>query len=141
MVYVTLVSTGLPWWQTPQGLFQIWAKIRVGNMSRTDPRAGSYYFLQDVPWAMYFDGPYALHTAYWHDGFGYPRSHGCVNLSPRDAHWLFDWTAPTLQGHGWAIRSTEEQPGTWIYVYSAPVPVAKFESWSGGQPAERGLIE
>jgi hypothetical protein len=45
---------------------------------------------------MYFSGSYALHAAFWHERFGHPRSHGCVNIAPRDARWLFFWTAPNL---------------------------------------------
>ena len=50
-----------------------------------------YYYLEDVPWILYFDKSRALHGAYWHNGYGYPRSHGCVNLSPADAQWLYNW--------------------------------------------------
>jgi lipoprotein-anchoring transpeptidase ErfK/SrfK len=50
-----------------------------------------FYYLQDVPWTMYFDEARALHAAYWRTYFGYPASHGCVNLSPTDANWLFHW--------------------------------------------------
>ena len=90
MVYATLVSTGLPGWNTPPGLFQTWLRVRVGKMSGAYNRP-DYYFLEDVRWTMYFNKDIGLHTAYWHDGFGYKRSHGCVNLSPTDARWLFDW--------------------------------------------------
>ncbi len=74
------------------------------------------YFLEKVPWSMYFDKDVALHGAYWHDKFGTRRSHGCVNLSPADAHWLFDWTAPTSRSN-WTL-STLESPGTWVWVHS-----------------------
>jgi hypothetical protein len=137
MVFATLVSTGLPWWPTPEGLFRIWTKIRIGNMSRTTPDPVSSYYLQDVPWTMYFQGPYGLHTAYWHDGFGYQRSRGCVNLSPRDAHWLFEWAAPSLQREQWAIFSTEESPGTWVYVHNAPVTLTQFGTSAELRPTGR----
>jgi hypothetical protein len=140
MVFATLVSTGLPWWQTPEGLFRIWTKIRISNMSRTTPEGG-YYYLQDVPWTMYFQGPYGLHAAYWHDGFGYQRSRGCVNLSPRDARWLFEWAAPSLQEEQQAVFSTEENPGTWVYVYNAPAILTQSETWHELRPAERELAE
>jgi lipoprotein-anchoring transpeptidase ErfK/SrfK len=58
------------------------------------------YRIDDVPWVQYFYGGYALHGAFWHDNFGQPKSHGCVNLSPRDALTLFDMTEPTLPD-GW----------------------------------------
>jgi len=92
MVYATLVSTGLPGWDTPPGLSQVWLKVRSGKMSGGYNRP-DYYFLEDVPWTMYFNKDIGLHTAYWHDGFGYKHSHGCVNLAPLDARWLFEWAS------------------------------------------------
>jgi lipoprotein-anchoring transpeptidase ErfK/SrfK len=50
-----------------------------------------YYFLEDVPWILYYDGQRALHGSYWHDHYGLRGSHGCVNLTPRDARWLYDF--------------------------------------------------
>jgi lipoprotein-anchoring transpeptidase ErfK/SrfK len=51
-----------------------------------------YYYIEDVTHTMYFDGEMSLHAAYWHDDFGRPKSHGCVNLAPRAAEWLFFWS-------------------------------------------------
>jgi lipoprotein-anchoring transpeptidase ErfK/SrfK len=90
MVYATLVSSGLRGWDTPVGLNRVWLKVAAGKMSGAEGRP-DYYFLEDVPWTMYFNGDVALHAAYWHDGFGYRHSHGCVNLAPSDAQWLFQW--------------------------------------------------
>jgi LysM repeat protein len=90
MVYATLVSSGLPGWDTPKGLNRVWLKVKAGKMSGAQGRP-DYYFLEDVPWTMYFNKDVALHAAYWHDGFGYKHSHGCVNLAPLDARWLFEW--------------------------------------------------
>jgi hypothetical protein len=90
MVYATLVSSGLPGWDTPLGLFQVWHKVASGKMSGAYDRP-DYYFLEDVPWAIYFNQDVALHGAYWHNSFGYRHSHGCVNLAPADARWLFEW--------------------------------------------------
>jgi hypothetical protein len=90
MVYATLVSSGLRGWDTPLGLSRVWLRVKMGKMSGGYNRP-DYYFLEDVPWSMYFNRDVALHTAYWHDGFGYKRSHGCVNLAPLDAKWLFEW--------------------------------------------------
>lgn len=93
MVYATLVSSGRRQTATPTGFFRIWAKFVTAKMSNPDVRDGSpiWYYLEDVPWVMYFYGPYALHGAYWHDNFGFLQSYGCVNLAPRDARWLYDW--------------------------------------------------
>jgi hypothetical protein len=65
---------------------------------------------------MYFQLAFALHSAFWHDGFGRPRSHGCVNLSPHDARWLFQWAGPRLP-EGWhAIFPRAENPATWVNI-------------------------
>jgi hypothetical protein len=104
MVYATLVSSGLGGWNTPPGLFQVWRKIETGKMSGAHNRP-DYYFLEDVPWAMYFNQDIALHGAYWHNSFGYQHSHGCVNLAPADARWLFYWAPETV----WVqVQSGEE---------------------------------
>jgi hypothetical protein len=51
-----------------------------------------FYSLENVPWTLYFDNDISLHGTYWHDGFGYRHSHGCVNLTITDSHWVFDWS-------------------------------------------------
>ena len=86
-VYAALVATGLPGTPTVQGVFRTWRRLDTGVM------AGSGYYIEDVTWTCYFYSGYALHTAYWHDAFGRPRSHGCVNLSPYDAWWIYQWSA------------------------------------------------
>lgn len=91
-VYAAMVATGLPGTPTVRGIFRTWLRQPTGKMSGGRPGAG-YYYLEDVTWTTYFYSGYALHTAYWHDAFGSPRSHGCVNLSPYDAWWLFQWSA------------------------------------------------
>jgi hypothetical protein len=89
LVFATMASTGVsPFWTRP-GLFQVRKKLETETMSNSDP--DDYYYLEDVPWTMYFDEGRALHGAYWHNRFGYQQSHGCVNLSPGDAHWIYDW--------------------------------------------------
>jgi hypothetical protein len=89
-VYATLVSSGLPTHETPQGLFHVWASMPRDGMSGA-AGAPSAYALQSVPWVMYFEGGFSLHGTYWHDLFGYRQSHGCVNLSISDAKWLYNW--------------------------------------------------
>jgi lipoprotein-anchoring transpeptidase ErfK/SrfK len=63
---------------------------------KTVRRGQGGFELRDVPWVQYFAAGFALHTAYWHDVFGLARSHGCLNLSPIDGHWLFGWTDPPV---------------------------------------------
>jgi len=115
MVYATLISSGLPQWATAQGLFQIWGKVDQAKMSGSEGYS-DYYFLEDVPWTMYFERGFALHGAYWHDRFGRQHSHGCVNMPPRDAKWLFDWVTPTTGPYNWTL-ATAENPGTWVWVH------------------------
>jgi len=92
LVFATLVSTGVtPFWTRP-GVFQIQVKKPTETMTKAyTPGDPDYYYIEDVPWTMYFDQERALHGAYWHNDFGYVRSHGCVNLSVGDSHWLYDW--------------------------------------------------
>jgi lipoprotein-anchoring transpeptidase ErfK/SrfK len=84
-VHATLVSTGLPETPTPTGQFRIWIKLRYDDM------AGADYYIEDVPYVMYFYEGYGLHGVTWHGNFGHPMSHGCVNLPTPEAEWLFNW--------------------------------------------------
>ncbi len=117
MVYATLVSSGLPGWDTPSGLFHVYAKVKIAKMSGGG--LVDWYFLEDVTDTMYFTSGYALHGAYWHDDFGRYKSHGCVNMSPKDAHWLFNWTTPdaTNAAPDEKIKATKDNPGTWVWVH------------------------
>lgn len=98
-MFATLISSGLPEHATPTGVYRLHAK-HVATTMADSVSADGPYSIEDVPWTMYFFGSYALHAAFWHDRFGQPRSHGCVNLAPRDARWLFFWTAPDVPS-GW----------------------------------------
>ena len=115
MVYATLMSSGLPRWPTRQGLMRLWGKVVAGKMEGGEP-GDDFYFLEDVPWTMYFKGAYALHGAYWHDSFGFPHSHGCVNMSMTDARWLYEWVTPVTGSNNWTMASEEDQ-GTWVLVH------------------------
>ncbi len=112
-VFATLVATGLPNYDTPQGVFKVWARAISDPMSGA---AGSpaAYALQSVPWVQYFNDGISLHGTYWHDGFGYRRSHGCVNLSISDARYIYDWT-------GKNPPDDKGEPTTYVYVYSSGV--------------------
>jgi hypothetical protein len=102
LVFATLIATGLDPFFTKPGLFQIQKKLDSTLMSGSfaEDRA-DFYYLEDVPWTMYYDHARALHGAYWRTAFGYPQSHGCINLSPADSHWLYDWA----------------NVGDWVYVW------------------------
>ncbi|MCP4541233.1 MAG: L,D-transpeptidase family protein [Chloroflexi bacterium] len=84
-VHSYLISTGLPATPTPVGQFRIWIKLRYDDM------AGADYYIEDVPFVMYFYGGYGLHGVTWHGNFGHPMSHGCVNQPTDQAEWLFDF--------------------------------------------------
>jgi len=100
LVYATAVSTGRYGFWTRPGLFQVWAKLPRDTMTGGLP-GESFYYLEDVPWVMYFDQARSLHGTYWHNRFGTPTSHGCVNMSIADARWFYDWASE----------------GTWVYVW------------------------
>ena len=84
-VFSTLVSTGVPRTPTVIGRFAIRYKLPRQHMR------GPGYSLPNVPWVMYFYRNYAIHGTYWHNAFGRPMSHGCVNMRVRDARWLYYW--------------------------------------------------
>jgi hypothetical protein len=119
LVFATLIASGLdPFWTRP-GLFQIYEKLE------TTPMRGSFeadrsdaYYLEDVPWTMYFDQARALHGAYWRANLGFPQSHGCVNLTVGDSRWLFDWA----------------EVGDWVYVWdpSGKTPIDPSVYTAGG---------
>jgi hypothetical protein len=94
MVYASLVSSGLNRWPTYEGLFQVFSRHLQTKMSGAEGKP-DYYFIEDVPYTMYFDqqNEIALHGAYWHDRYGYKHSHGCVNMPPQDAEWVYNWSA------------------------------------------------
>jgi hypothetical protein len=95
----TLVSSGKKGRGTPPGHHRVeWKHVSV-TMTGEDEKTGGYE-VGEVPWTMYYRSLYALHGAYWHQQFGQVRSHGCVNLPPADAYWLFRWTRP-VRPAGW----------------------------------------
>ena len=117
-VFATLVSTGKARYETPTGEFRIQRKVAMRTMN-SRPGAKESYAVDKVPWTAYFKDGYALHTAYWHAGFGRVRSHGCINLSPTDARRLYDWMGPHA-APGWReVYATKEQPGTRVRVRGA----------------------
>ena len=107
-VYVTAMSPGVDGiarkgHATALGKHYIDWKLYTGDMSGRD--GGRDWFIDEVPWVQYYKDSYALHGAYWHDDFGRPKSHGCVNLAPADARHLFEWMDPVIP-KGWYAVST-----------------------------------
>ena len=89
LVFATLISSGKNSW-TFEGRFAIQYKVEYGSIT---PPAGSTseYYIEGVPYFMTYSGDFGFHGAYWHDAFGTAASHGCINLAPADAKWLYDW--------------------------------------------------
>jgi hypothetical protein len=106
-VFATLVSTGKNGHATPPGSYRVRAKAATTSMS-DDPKIPDRYEVSAVPWAVRFRKGLYIHGVYWHDGFGGVLSHGCVNVSPKDAAFLYDWVAPPVPD-GWS--EVEVPPG------------------------------
>jgi L,D-transpeptidase-like protein len=118
-VYVTLVSTGADGLGDPKtthstvrGQFLIHTKHVTATMDSDE--VGDQFDLRDVPYVQYFSEGFAFHAAYWHDTFGTPHSHGCVNLSPSDSRWLFHWTDPPVPQAWHGAMSL--RGGTLVYI-------------------------
>lgn len=119
-VYATLVSTGEDGLKDPEnskatqrGIFRIHTKYVTATMDSDE--VGEEFELRDVPYVQYFEKGYALHGAYWHDRFGIPKSHGCINLAPEDARRIFFWTEPAIPP-GW-YAALKPLRGTVIFVH------------------------
>lgn len=113
-VFAALVATGMPERPTDQGVFRIYDRYETWTMDN-EPGAPTFY-TEDVPRALFFYEDLALHGVYWHDEFGTPRSHGCVNLSVSDAAWLFDWLTV---GYDFEDTNIYSRPVVFVYQPSA----------------------
>jgi hypothetical protein len=122
--YATLISSGKESrvkekdHRTPVGEWRVREKHLTTTMDGDGTAAGDLpYSIEDVPYVMYFHRSYAVHGAFWHKNFGVQMSHGCVNLAPLDAKWLFLFTSPPLP-RGWhGAWSTDEVPGSRIVIH------------------------
>ncbi|MFQ5613368.1 MAG: L,D-transpeptidase family protein [Anaerolineae bacterium] len=106
-----VASTGLPNTPTVLGEYRIYVKLTSTRM------AGPGYDLPNVPHTMYFHQGYALHGAYWHNNFGNPMSHGCVNLPLDSAEALFEWAAPVIPAGASYVYASADNPGTRVVVH------------------------
>lgn len=86
-----IIASGTKGHETVTGEFEIWLKVRKQTMQGGSKADGSYYSIPNVEWVSYFYKDYALHGAWWREKFGFPASHGCVNMSNTDAQWVFEW--------------------------------------------------
>jgi hypothetical protein len=102
LVFATLVASGVDFYWTRPGLFQVYQKLdTTPMMGAFEADRSDFYYLEDVPWTLYYDEARALHGAYWRARLGFPQSHGCVNMTTGDAQWLYNWA----------------EEGDWVYVW------------------------
>ena len=129
-IYATMVSSGGKETPTETGVYRMWMKESEADMkglNGEDP-----YSVATVPWTQFFspEKGLALHTAYWHDQFGKQRSHGCVNLAPRDARWLYYWSDPQVPP-GWTMAAgVVEAPGSIVRIRSAADPTPELKGYA-----------
>ena len=120
-VFDFLVSTG-KWGKTPTGTFNIWIKLRYTKMEGGSKDWGTYYYLPNVPYVMFFYNDqipkwrgFGRHGAYWHNNFGHPMSHGCVNMKIEEAEKLYYWANPPSAQY--TTYASNDNPGTQIVIY------------------------
>ncbi len=120
-VYEFLISSG-KWQKTPTGDFNIWIKVNSTRMKGGSRELGTYYDLPNVQWTMFFYNAnipksrgYGIHGAYWHNNFGHPMSHGCINMRTEEAKLIYDWADPAPTGYSTLV--TPQNPGTPITIY------------------------
>jgi LysM repeat protein len=95
VVEMFTISSGSARYPTVTGSFRTYARTELQDMSGGSQAAGDYYFQPDVPWVQYFFEDYAIHGAYWHNSFGTPIGHGCINMRVEESRWLYEWTGVT----------------------------------------------
>ena len=121
-IYNFAVSTG-KWGRTPTGSFHIWTKLRYVLMTGGSQALGTYYYLPNVPYTMFFynnQNPqwkgFGIHGTYWHNNFGHPMSHGCINMRTEEVAQLYYWARPELKDKE-SIMASVDNPGTEIVIY------------------------
>lgn len=120
-IYDFLISSG-KWGRTPTGEFSIWIKLRYTRMTGGSKAKGTYYNLPNVPYTMFFYNSqypkyvgYGIHGAYWHNNFGHPMSHGCINMKEEDVEKIYYWANPSSDKN--VTYSSDENPGTKVIIY------------------------
>ncbi len=123
-IYATLISSGKyskvkdKDHSTPTGEWRIREKHITTTMDGDGTAAGDLpYSIEDVPFVQYYFRSFALHAAFWHSNFGVQMSHGCVNLSPLDAKWLFFFTGPHLPEGFHGVWASDPEPGSRVIVH------------------------
>ena len=120
-IYNFAISSG-KWGRTPKGKFKIWIKLRYTKMEGGSRALRTYYHLPNVPYVMYFYNDeipmsrgYGIHGTYWHDNFGQPMSHGCINMRTEEVELLYHWAKPDLRERN-SVAATPDNPGTEIII-------------------------
>ena len=124
-VMIFLISSG-KWGRTPTGTFNIQYKTKAQKMSGGSKALGTYYYLPNVQFVQFFGNDelpwsrgFSFHGTYWHNNFGTPMSHGCINMRNEDAEKLFYWTEPAT-GDKRTMKAPKDQPGTPVIIYGTP---------------------
>ena len=124
LVFLFPVATG-KWGKTPTGDYTIWVKLRYTHMEGGNKDDGTYYNLYNVPYTMFFynsevpkSAGFSIHGAYWHNNFGHPMSHGCVNMRPEDAAKIFAWADPITDGT--TTYASDTSLGTVVTITGVP---------------------
>jgi len=122
LVYNFLISSG-KWGRTPTGVFHVWVKLRSSKMEGGSRALRTYYYLPNVPYVMYFYNEkipkrrgFGIHGTYWHDNFGHPMSHGCINMKTEEAKLIYYWAQPDLRGKQ-SVFISKDNPGIEITIY------------------------
>jgi len=110
VIMATYVSIGINDTPTITGTYNVWLKYKKDGMKSAVGTIYHQYDLADVPWVMYYYGPYSIHGTYWHDNFGAKKSAGCTNATQGDAKYIFDLTGPKI-GEEDLIRPTLDNAG------------------------------
>ena len=123
LIYTFLVSTG-KWGRTPTGTFYIANKFRFVKMSGGSATLHTYYYLPNVPYTMFFGNTqipaskgFSFHGTYWHNNFGHPMSHGCINMKTPEAGLLYHWADPQLPDGKTSGVASKDHPGTKVTIY------------------------
>lgn len=123
-MYATLISSGKESTvkaqdhSTPRGMWRVREKHVVSTMDGDGSAAGDLpYSIEDVPYVMYFHKSYATHGAFWHRNYGVQMSHGCVNLAPLDAKWIFFYADPPVPAGFHGTWSSEDNRGSMVVVH------------------------
>lgn len=119
-IFASVISSGRKAGTTPVGMYRVRSKAATMRMAG-EPGTNEKYDVGEIPWAMRFKKGVFFHASYWHDGFGSKHSHGCVNLSPRDARFLYAWAGPTVPD-GWTELEVAKDQGTVVRVRDAANP-------------------